>query len=363
MRPTSEFIMKSFLNSEKKHIIITGLRGIGKTTLLQELLAMLPVKESEIPGVVTFLVPDKCVILRDPIRKEEMKIGISVEGEGSAQSRMRPNSEGFQKLGVNVLKNAQKSIEDWAYIDEIGFLESNEEMFKDEIRRLFNKKQVLAVVRKQDLEFINEIKNREDVYLIDLDEERKKIGCIVMASGLGKRFGSNKLLASFNDLPLYQIAFDTTGKVPFEKRLVITRTEQVYQEALKQGIPAILHDYDDRNDAIKLGIEQMLDMDACVFCPCDQPMLKSESLKRLLETFVEVKKPIVRMKWNDKPGTPILFEKRYFRELMSLPSKKGGSYIVNQYLDDIEYVQVEEEIELKDVDTMDDLRYLEQYCR
>ena len=52
-----------------------------------------------------------------------------------------------------------------------------------------------------------------------------RIACIIMASGLGKRFGSNKLMASFHGAPLIHSVLDVTGSVPlFADRLVVTRS-------------------------------------------------------------------------------------------------------------------------------------------
>ena len=55
-------------------------------------------------------------------------------------------------------------------IDELGFLESNELTFQAAVRNVFDTKRVLAVLRKQDISFLNELKGRDDVYLVDLDQ-------------------------------------------------------------------------------------------------------------------------------------------------------------------------------------------------
>ena len=39
---------------------------------------------------------------------------------------------------------------------------------------LFEKKRVMAIIRKQDLPFLNELKRRDDVYLVDMDEYGSK---------------------------------------------------------------------------------------------------------------------------------------------------------------------------------------------
>ena len=46
---------------------------------------------------------------------------------------------------------------------------------------------------------------------------KSEIGCVIMASGLAKRFGSNKLLAEFDGKPLLCRAFAMTGVAPRDR--------------------------------------------------------------------------------------------------------------------------------------------------
>ena len=190
------------------------------------------------------------------------------------------------------------------------------------------------------------------------DEKSLKIGCVLMASGAGRRFGSNKLLSDFKGQSLHEKAFDLVSGNLFEKIVVVTRTEEVYQHAKEKGFLAVLHNFQDRNDVIRLGMEQMQDMDACVFCPCDQPLLSKDSLKRLLNAYYGSLDKILRLAWKDIPGTPILFDRKFFDELSNLPCKKGGSYLALKYPNEVRLVQVQKEEELKDIDTREDLEKL-----
>lgn len=47
-----------------------------------------------------------------------------------------------------------------------------------------------------------------------------------MASGMGTRFGGNKLMAMLNGTPLIQYVIQTTENL-FEKRVVVTRHDEV----------------------------------------------------------------------------------------------------------------------------------------
>lgn len=188
-----------------------------------------------------------------------------------------------------------------------------------------------------------------------------KIGCIVMASGLSNRFGANKLLAEINGNSLIKIILDKTEELSDKakiSRLVLTRTKEVYELCNERGIKVILHELENRNEAVRLGINQMRECDACVFCTCDQPLLKKESIIKLIDEFMVSGKGIYRLSYNDKVGNPILFSKEYFEELTNLPYKKGGSYLAAKYPDEVRLINASDEWELFDVDTPSDLALL-----
>ena len=84
-----------------------------------------------------------------------------------------------------------------------------------------------------------------------------RIACIIMASGLGKRFGSNKLMASFHGAPLIHSVLDVTGSVPlFADRLVVTRSREVHDYCQSLGIPVLIHTLPNRNEALCLGVKK-----------------------------------------------------------------------------------------------------------
>lgn len=191
------------------------------------------------------------------------------------------------------------------------------------------------------------------------EQPKKKIGCVLMASGQGKRFGSNKLLAEFRGKMLIEHILVCTEDL-FDRRVVVTRTAEVEQLCRERGIPVIFHDLPDRSDTVRLGVEAMKEMDACVFCPCDQPLLQRSSLEKLLNLFEKGEKSIIRFGFEDKVGAPVLFEKRYFEQLCQLPLHNGGSYVMKQHPNEVMICQASSEWELFDVDTQENLQLLSE---
>ena len=351
MRQTTESIMRFFRNSGKKHLIITGEIGVGKTTRFKEIVKEFT-KEQELPGITTYVVPNEYVMLRENGTQKERMIGQFI-------NEMYPVEVGFTELGIPALERALAGNSEWVTIDELGFLESENREFQKTVREVFDTKRVIAVLRNQDLSFLNSLKQREDVLVVDLDDSKARIGCVIMASGLSQRFGRNKLLQIVNGKTLLERILDATEGDMFAKRVVVTRNEDVAEICKAQNVPVILHTYPNRNDTVRLGTEFLKEMDGWVFCPCDQPLLKRESLENLLNVPYVHEDLIARLHWKETMGTPIFFGKKYFEDLCSLPEKKGGSYIVKQHLDKVRLVSVQDERELWDLDTQEDLKLFE----
>lgn len=202
-------------------------------------------------------------------------------------------------------------------------------------------------------------KENQKIFQEIFQNPSKKIGCVIMASGQGKRFGSNKLLAEFQGKSLIQRTLDLTDKL-FAKRVVVTRCKEVEELCKAQNVPVIFHELPDRSDTVRLGVEEMLSMDGCMFCPCDQPVLQRDSLRQMLTEFEQGEKSIVRLSYADKVGAPVLFAQHYFEQLRQLPLHNGGSYVMKQYPQEVLLAPAVSEWELFDIDTQEDLQYLLQ---
>lgn len=183
-----------------------------------------------------------------------------------------------------------------------------------------------------------------------------KIGLVIMASGLGKRFGGNKLVEKLGDKSLIKWIFDTTDNL-FDKRVVVTRSLDVKGLCDISSIECIMHDFPGRNDTVRLGISALMDeVDYCFFTPGDQPLISKETVVSLIKKAKNNKDYIVRASYDDIVGAPVGFPKQFFNDLLSLPEGKGGNLIIKKNLQLVRTVETQHEYELWDVDTVDDLR-------
>lgn len=152
--------------SEKKHLIITGSRGSGKSTLLKKYIEYYG---DAIPGIITWCEPGKAVYMRASDDDSFTTIGLYSSDGASKENRMIPVQDGFTEYGVNALTRLINSKTEWMYIDEIGYLEATSKEYLAKLNEAFQRKKVMAVVRKQKLEFLRDIINQKDALVIDLD--------------------------------------------------------------------------------------------------------------------------------------------------------------------------------------------------
>lgn len=186
-----------------------------------------------------------------------------------------------------------------------------------------------------------------------------RVGCVIMASGLGRRFGGNKLMADFCGQPMFSRALDATEGL-FDRRVVVTRHPSVARLCQERKIAVVLHELPHRSDTVRLGLEVMQDMDACLFCPADQPLLRTETVAALLQHWKENRMKICRPSCEGHAGAPVLFPRWAFEELRTLPQGKGGGWVTEKHPDLVDAMPIQDPWELQDADTPQMLEILRQ---
>ena len=187
-------------------------------------------------------------------------------------------------------------------------------------------------------------------------------GCIIMASGLGTRFESNKLMANLDGAPLIAHAIRTCDGL-FAKRVAVTRHGDVAQLCRSLGVEAILHDEPLRSDTVRLGMQAMDGCDTVTFIQADQPLISANTLAALLRSAETNPELIWRVSFRGTPGAPVLFPAWAFDELRALPPGKGGGFVAKAHARRVRCIEASSEWELFDVDTVQDLEVLQAHMR
>ncbi len=70
-----------------------------------------------------------------------------------------------------------------------------------------------------------------------------------------------------------------------------------------------------------------------LFALADQPYLLARDFDELISAFAEDPEGIVRATYAGEPGSPVLFARRFFAELVALAPREGGRVVVARHLE------------------------------
>ncbi|MBN2794113.1 MAG: hypothetical protein JXR88_01805 [Clostridia bacterium] len=159
-------------------IILTGERGVGKSTILQKVIEELALKPVGFKTNKVDLISNSKVFISPYLEALNMDQHLCVAILEKNNRISFPND--FDAFALNHLDLDPQT---WMVMDEIGFLESDAMLFKNKIISLFNSEQkILAVVKEHPdlfLKALLEIKETK-VYHVT-SENREKIYSDIIA--------------------------------------------------------------------------------------------------------------------------------------------------------------------------------------
>jgi molybdenum cofactor cytidylyltransferase len=88
----------------------------------------------------------------------------------------------------------------------------------------------------------------------------------------------------------------------------------------------------------------------------DQPLLKTRTINVLLRAFHQRKGGIIVPSFRGMKGHPVIFHRKYEKELLKLRGDTGGKPILLKYPKQIKIIPVKSEGVIKDIDTREEYR-------
>ncbi|MBQ3663988.1 MAG: nucleotidyltransferase family protein [Clostridia bacterium] len=194
-----------------------------------------------------------------------------------------------------------------------------------------------------------------------------RIGCVLLAAGLSKRFGRNKLAEPVNGDTLIRHTVRVYASREFDVSVLVTNADnRVVQETAAgrfDAVPINPHPERGISSSIRIGIQSLFlnavekgrILDGVLFGVCDQPGLSPDTVQKLMNVFADHPNRIVAPAREDgKRGNPVIFPIGIVPELMELEGDRGGGAVIAKHPDLLLTVETAAE-ELYDIDTPEDI--------
>jgi len=196
---------------------------------------------------------------------------------------------------------------------------------------------------------------------------KKPTAGIILAAGESRRFGSSKQMEKLNGKPILNWVLEASLNSDLDKTILVLGHDH------EKILPRLNHLQDNTklqieinpaynegmSSSLRLGLSKtMEDFPAAMFILGDQPMITVRLINLLLGKFAENEMGICVPSFKGKRKNPVIMSKKYYKELMDIRGDKGARKIIDSNLQDVLFVEIDDNMAFIDVDTKEDLERL-----
>ena len=193
-------------------------------------------------------------------------------------------------------------------------------------------------------------------------EKGRRVAAVVLGAGRSTRMGGpNKLLAEIGGRPLVRIAAEEALASRASPVIVVTGHQRDKVEAALSGLDVRrVHNPNfaaGLSTSVKAGLAGLPeDVDGAIVCLGDMPQVTAPLIDKLVAAFDPERGALVVVPVIDgQRGNPVVWARRFFRELMALDGDVGARHLIGRYPEAVVEVALTDTAALVDVDTPDAL--------
>ncbi|MHB1391589.1 MAG: selenium cofactor biosynthesis protein YqeC [Clostridia bacterium] len=155
----------------------------------------------------------------------------------------------------------------------------------------------------------------------------KIVSGIILAAGLSKRMGGNKLLLPVGGVPVIERVLAAASGSMLGEVILVCASDEIASIGRRYGAKIVY------NTAPQLGQSQSVRLGAENSCPTsaglmflvgDQPFITDSIINKLIERFLQGNCSAVVPLYNGKRGNPVIFSALLREKLLSLQGDAGG---------------------------------------
>ncbi len=187
-----------------------------------------------------------------------------------------------------------------------------------------------------------------------------KIAGIILASGISRRFGTDKLLYKINGKYIISYVIENVNYSNLNEKIIVINNYDKYKDIIPGNFKTVMNSDYLKGMAYSIvnGIKNV-NNNAGMIIPGDMPLINSSIINKLIEYFNENDYGIVGLLDDNIIKSPVIFSKSYFSELLNLSGDQGGKSLIKKHLNDFHGININKNL-LKDIDYINDIGFVEE---
>lgn len=184
----------------------------------------------------------------------------------------------------------------------------------------------------------------------------RHVAGVILAAGVSRRLGRSKQLLDLGGEPLLRHTIRNAVTSSLDDVVVVlgSRAGEIGAAVGDLGQLTVVNDdyAAGQSTSLALGVRSVADgADGVMILLGDQPLVTSDAIDRLVDGFRSGTGEIVQAAYDGSPGTPVLFGRRHFGELLEVTGDEGARGIVRRHGDAVRVLEIGDVADLLDVDT------------
>jgi molybdenum cofactor cytidylyltransferase len=189
------------------------------------------------------------------------------------------------------------------------------------------------------------------------------IAVIILASGLSKRMGKDKMLIKIKNKPIIVHTIQRYRELFREVIIVSSPKEKIIRIGAKNAKKVVVNSKPEEgmSRSIKLGLLCLSSKYSAFFLALgDQPFIGPDTLHLIVNAYYKKRPKVVIPVYMGVRGNPVLFDISMVKSLYSsLKGDKGASHLIQKYLSETVFLELNDPGISLDIDTPSDLKKAE----
>lgn len=161
---------------------------------------------------------------------------------------------------------------------------------------------------------------------------------VILAAGSSSRMGKPKQFLKIDNETLIQKAANTAMDAGAGETIIVAGLDHdlIKTELHRSTIQVIVNPHSElgMGNSLKFGVDFVMksysNYEATVVMVCDQPLVTSSHLEKIITEHKNTKSPIVASFYSERNGVPVLFHRSMYERLLTIKDQQGAKYIIEQ---------------------------------